>query len=274
MDKVIFSRSELYNLVWKFPIIQIARHYEISSMGIKNACEKMQIPLPGSRHWVTLEYKRKEKPALSRDYAGSNAIAILKKTYEMQLRSSSKSTPLLDLTQSIKADPKAPLTVPQQLSSPHPVIAASYEFWQQKISGKESDIDSDQILNLNVSDASMNRALLFMDSLIKLLEYRGHRFEKGISETGIVYLDNIAFEISLREALKRVIKSSNETSNYVCTGEFIFRIMKDSNKKEFRDGSVSIENSLALITAKLELMAAEEKRWKESCETDKNLCQI
>lgn len=49
MDKVIFTRLELYNLVWKFPIVQIAKHYDVSRMSIKNACDKMQIPLPGTK---------------------------------------------------------------------------------------------------------------------------------------------------------------------------------------------------------------------------------
>jgi hypothetical protein len=30
MDKITFTRSELYGLVWKFPIPQIAKHYNLA----------------------------------------------------------------------------------------------------------------------------------------------------------------------------------------------------------------------------------------------------
>jgi len=54
------------------------------------------------------------------------------------------------------------------------------------------------------------------------------------------------------------------TSNYIQTGVFILKIRKDSYKKEWRDGKISLENNLARIIAKLELIAVDEKRWKEA----------
>jgi len=262
MDKVIFTRAELYALVWKFPIIQIAKHYEISSAGIKNACSKMKIPLPGSKHWTTLEYKRKTTPRLSMDYTGSTAIGILKKTYEIQLRNTPKSTPLLDLVKSIKSDSDAPLTVPSKLTNPVNIVAKTFEYWKNKAKTNFQDND---ILYLNVCEKNMNRALLFMDTFIKLLEHRGHKFEHKEDQTGVVYLfDRIEIDVYLREALKRIPPTpSQDTSTYVYTGDLIFRIIKESNKKEWRDGPILLEENLALIVAKLELMAEEERKWKE-----------
>jgi hypothetical protein len=53
------------------------------------------------------------------------------------------------------------------------------------------------------------------------------------------------------------------TSDYIQTGVFILQIRKDSFKKEWRDGKISLENNLARMIATLELIAVEEKRWKE-----------
>jgi len=55
------------------------------------------------------------------------------------------------------------------------------------------------------------------------------------------------------------------TSNYIQTGVFILQIRKDSYKKEWRDGKISLENNRARIIAILELIAVDEKRWKEAC---------
>jgi len=54
------------------------------------------------------------------------------------------------------------------------------------------------------------------------------------------------------------------TSDYIQSGVFILQIRKDSYKKEWRDGKISLENNLARIIATLELIAVEEKRWKEA----------
>lgn len=260
MDKITFTRSELYGLVWKFPIPQIAKHYEVSSMGIKNACEKMKIPLPKSRYWIAPAYKRKNVPQLSLDFEGSNEVTILKKTYEMQLRVPSKSTPLSDLTQSIKNDSRAPLIIDKKLDKSIEIITVTKEYWESKILNKDIHVDKLQILDLNVSDEKVNRALLFMNTFIKLIQYRGHEFRKGLDGLDTVFFENgIEIKVDLREAQKRLTKNGlRETSGYIFTGDFIFRISRGLNKKEWRDGKVVLENNLALIMAKLELMAAED----------------
>ncbi|MDQ6531147.1 hypothetical protein [Flavobacterium sp. LHD-85] len=260
MDKITFTRSELYTLVWKFPILQIAKHYEVSSMGIKNACEKMKIPLPKSRHWIGPAYKRKNVPELSLDFNGNNEIAIFKKTYEMQLRVPLKSTPLLDLTQSIKNDVHAPLSVSDTLENPVEIISATKQYWESKIVDQDILLDKLEILDLYVSKENLDRALRFMNALIRLIQYRGHEFRKGLDGLDtVVFKNGTEIKVDLREAQKRLTKNSmRETWGYVFTGDFIFRISRGSNKKEWRDGKIILENNLALIMAKLELMAAEE----------------
>lgn len=260
MDKITFTRSELYDLVWKFPIPQIAKHYEISSMGIKNACEKMNIPLPKSRHWIRPEYKRKNIPELSLDFKGNNEVAILKKTYEMQLRVPAKSTPLLDLALSIKNDAQAPLGISEKLENNIGIIKSTKEYWERKILDQDALANKLEILDLSVSEENVDRALLFMDAFIRLVQYRGHKFSKGLDGLDtVIFKNGSEIKVDLREAQKRLFKNGlRETSGYIFTGDFIFRISKGSNKKEWREGRIILEDNLALIMAKLELMAAED----------------
>lgn len=258
MDKVSFTRLELYNLVWKFPIIQIAKHYEISTMEIKNACSKMEIALPNNRYWNKPEYKRPKAPKLSLDYNGNNQIHILKKRYEIQFRHTSKSSPLLDAVHQIKKDLSDLLIVKETLENPLEIVLATKEYFKNLKQNDRKDFL--EILNLNVADKNLNRALLFMDTFIKLLEFRGHQLIKNTKGADIILLKNgIEIEIDLREALKRItIEGKRETAEYVFTGEFIFRAKRESIKKEWRDGKVLLENKLAIILAKLELIAKEE----------------
>lgn len=265
MDKVTFTRLELYNLVWKFPIIQIAKHYEISSMGIKNACEKMHIPLPGSKHWIRLHYERKSIPKLSADYTGSSQITILRKMYESPLRKTVRSTPLILLIENIESDAEAPSKVPEVLSNPTEIVRKTQIYWDDLELNKNVQEEPVDILQLSVDQKNSNRALLFMDALIKLLQYRGHQFEKKGDGRDIILMHNeIEIDIHLREALKRIPpKPNKDAADYIFTGEFILQIRKGSYKKEWKDGKVPLEDNLTAIVAKLELIAVEEKLWKE-----------
>ncbi|WP_289659038.1 hypothetical protein [Flavobacterium panacagri] len=260
MDKITFTRSELYDLVWKFPLVQIAKHYEISTMGIKNACTKLEIPLPKTKHWTRPEYKRINTPKLTLDYKGNNEISIFKKRYEMQFRTTSKPTPLQELAGKIKSDENGPLQVFKKLKNPVAIVKITEKHWISKSLNDGIYEPKSNILDLNVSVDSINRALLFMDAFIKLIEYRGHKFGKSEDGFDTVFFSNgIEIKVDLREALKRITANGlRETTEYVFTGDFIFRVSRESDKKEWRDGKILLEDNLAIIIAKLELMALEE----------------
>lgn len=260
MDKVVFTRSELHTLVWKFPLIQIAKHYEISTMGIKNACDKLQISMPNNRHWYKPEFKRTKAPELSSDYTGNDQTHILKKTYEMQLRQTPKSTPLLDLVQKIKKDLNRHLVVGEKLENPVPIISITKDYLANYNLGQIDQANKLKILNLNISDKNTQRALLFMDQFIKLLEQRGHQFSKNKNGHDIiVFKTGIEIDVTLREARKRItIDGRRETSQYIFTGELILRVKRKSISKEWRDGKIMLEMKLAVILAKIEQIAEEE----------------
>lgn len=260
MEKVNFTRLELYELVWKFPISVIQKHYDVTRLGIKNACIKMEIPVPKSTYWLKFKYDKEHKRPLSNDYKGLESIAVPTKKYEIKLRSTSKFSTLLSLSETIKKDNTALAKVPAALVNPKEIISKTKDFWLQNSIIQNSLKNTDEVLFLNVSRDNMPRALLFMDTLIKLIENRGHQFEKGKDNKGAVIIDNkTTLTISLREALKRIPPRVGEDSaDYVFTGIFIFRVTLDSIQKEWRDGKISIEDQLSIITAKIELLAREE----------------
>lgn len=102
-----------------------------------------------------------------------------------------------------------------------------------------------------------------MDAFTKLIRYRGHSISKQYGNE-CVLIDGIYVEIDLREASKRIPPTTKHgTSEYIPTGEFIFKVGKYSGEREWRDGKVKLEEILAKIVAKIELIAQTEKEWEE-----------
>ncbi len=50
-DRVILQRETLHKEVWQMPIMQLAKKYGLSDVGLAKICRKMEIPLPPRGHW-------------------------------------------------------------------------------------------------------------------------------------------------------------------------------------------------------------------------------
>jgi hypothetical protein len=60
------KRSELYRLVWQEPMIQLAKSFAISDVGLAKICRKHDIPRPPRGYWAKCQWRVKWEP-LSRD---------------------------------------------------------------------------------------------------------------------------------------------------------------------------------------------------------------
>ncbi|WP_166923158.1 hypothetical protein [Flavobacterium poyangense] len=271
MERVTFTRIALHDLVWTMPVSQIAKQYDVSSMGIKSACERMQIPIPNSKYLVKARFNKELRPKLSENYTGSDSIEILKRIYEFEVRNSSKPSLLIDLINEIRNAKNAPVVVPESLSAPTEIIAKTQAYLENERGDGMLQKKHMETLNLHVTKNTIPRALRFMDALIKLLEYRGHKVGKGVYGSDLVFFnDGIEINIYLREAFKRIrAVASDDTYREVSTGEFIFRVSKGSSIKEWRDGSIPLEECLARIVSKIELMAMEERQWRAACDSSR-----
>ncbi len=59
MDSIHFTRKELYDLVWKEPLLTLSKKYDISDVGLRKVCIRMKIPLPKAGHWQKLRHGKK-----------------------------------------------------------------------------------------------------------------------------------------------------------------------------------------------------------------------
>jgi len=55
-DRVTLHRERLYAEVWKTPILQLAKKYGMSDVGLAKACRRLDIPLPPRGYWAKQAY--------------------------------------------------------------------------------------------------------------------------------------------------------------------------------------------------------------------------
>ena len=56
MEEIIFTREELYDLVWSEPLSLLAIKFNLSDNGIRKRCKKMNIPLPPVGYWSKIKF--------------------------------------------------------------------------------------------------------------------------------------------------------------------------------------------------------------------------
>ncbi|TPJ73055.1 hypothetical protein [Mesorhizobium sp. B2-7-1] len=52
------SRAELYEQVWKRPLIKVAADYNITGTGLKKICARHEIPTPERGYWAKLQHRK------------------------------------------------------------------------------------------------------------------------------------------------------------------------------------------------------------------------
>jgi hypothetical protein len=262
METIQLTRKELYELVWSTPLTKIAKKYTINSDGIKKICKEFNVPMPPNGYWSKIKFnKALEKDKLQEDFKGEDKIELTLKIEGED--DNSNQTPLTIAINQIKKDVKAPIRVPSRLVNPDKLTIQTQEYWEREKKERYYRDDAKVILPIRVEKNNKERALRFMDALVKLLKYKGHSFVKKNHEFFIV-VDEIEMLLDLREAKKRVPSTSAyTTSDYIPTGEFILKIGQYYKGKEWRDGKIKLEDLLPNIVAKIEIDAEAEKAQNE-----------
>ena len=85
----IFTRQELYDLVWSEPMRHLCKKYHISDRGLAKACGYANIPVPERGYWNKLQARHKvtRRPLPSRDLGVSDEVRIGLAWYEYPRKS-------------------------------------------------------------------------------------------------------------------------------------------------------------------------------------------
>jgi len=281
MSKPIWiSREELYENVWSTPMMQLAKEFNMSDVGLDKVCKKMEIPRPGRGYWRKIETGQKPKlkklPALTKN--GQSRVQIWPEKYR------NESLPKID-KQTTNIDFMSALV------DPHPLVEATQN---TLLNGKPDEKGiikkcAKRVLQINVTHGTVDRALLIMDTILKEAEKRGYfvaleKQDEGCKTT--ITVEGYTIEISLSEIIRAVKHESTEADeekyrsrpwlmpryDYIATGKLSLRIENAEYlgvRQKWNDAKVQrIDNYLGdfldglVLTAK----AKEQRRIREEQE--------
>jgi len=227
----------------------------------------MNIPLPKAGYWSKIQHGYKvPKPKLPAKYEGENETILCYRDKDGNyVEKVDEVTPQTKLKHELQNDPKLPLTVPENITRFDSLIAQAKKSLHKKSSEVYNYVgmratERDEI-NIMVSESNIDRALHFMNTLIKLLRARKHDIVIENNETYAVI-----FGEKLPIKFKEKAKISYETDTYGWRNRTyypsgILAFVHDKrpyNQKEWLDGKKPIESRLAEILAYFETYAKKE----------------
>ena len=168
------TRADLYDEVWTEPLRDVAKRYGISDVALGKICRKLGVPLPGRGYWArTAAGKVYERPALPPAEDGEPLeVAITPRVG----RDGGVDPEVRARVAAEKA--KAAIVVAAKLVKPHPLVAAASS--ALRANNRRSTFDSApdaRCLDIEVSPASLDRALRIMNALVGAFDERSLRVE-------------------------------------------------------------------------------------------------
>jgi hypothetical protein len=270
METIELTRKELYDIIWSTPLSKLTQQYEFTNDEIKKICKEFEIPMPEGGHWMKLKFNKiVKKEKLNPIFGGVYKIVFPIRNNDNPENLDQKS--LTIRTKENDNDSNASLIILDGITKLDILIQNTKRIHENsKKKGFKSDEKTDTV-SIYVEESNFNRALLIMDSFVKLLRDRGHSFRRDRNNWGPhIVVNDIEFSFYLREIRKRIPSDKPFNScTYNPTGILVMKIGESFKAKEWKDGSIKLEKQLVKIVTKIELEAEVELIWREQCRLDK-----
>jgi hypothetical protein len=198
------TREALYEEVWSAPATIVSPRYGLSDAGLLKVCKRLQIPVPGRGYWARVQAGRSvRKPPLPALASGRRLGPTPLSPDEVALRARVQEAVL----QTRESQPQ--ISVPSDLVEPHALVRAAAsrlkqrEGWDHPAGVRSAP---KEVLNLQVTMNSLDRALRLMDTLLKALEPSGFTArvdeEKGAT---LLVGEGTTLSISIIEQVRRTV---------------------------------------------------------------------
>jgi len=262
MDPIVLSRKELYELVWQESMLSLSKRYNISDVGLRKMCIRMEIPVPSAGYWAKVQFGKKvKKTALSANYKGEVTAKLQLRDENNPAADRNSPSPRTLKIQEVERDESLSLQVPEKLLKPDPLIAQTKSILSKKKPDGYNYIgivsSSYEGLDIRVAKTNVDRVLLFFDTLIRALKARGHYVEIRNRKT-LAIVGGHDFELFLREKMRKETVQERTWTRQVFHPKGILALQVGGwYGKEYKDGSTCLEEQLAKIIAGLELSAAQ-----------------
>jgi hypothetical protein len=262
METIKLTRKELYDLVWSESILSLSKRFNISDVGLRKLCIRMNIPIPLAGHWVKVKFGKPVKILkFPTKFEGTDIIEIKEfdKGSESAISGESETT---IKTKLIKSDPSLDFTLIQDFKNADPLIISAREGFKNKIIElknnkwyRESELISNHgFLDIRTRDKNIDRALKIANMLIVNLKKRGHNIILSYDGTDFI-VNGQTIKFSMMEK-SNYVETKSEYSSYSS------RVLVANNKlsikigrwdyREWVDGKVPLEENIPKIIAKIE----------------------
>jgi hypothetical protein len=167
----VYERKTLYKEVWAEPLKTVAERYGVSDVAVAKACRKLAVPLPGRGYWAK-RHAGQKLPVTPLPPLPAGTPPVIYRPWVSGYRSE-KPRP------AVRAKIPHPIVeVSETLVEPHRLVAQA-----DRLLGKRKSKDGiiprprQRCLDILVTAAVLERALLIMDALLKALEERNLKVE-------------------------------------------------------------------------------------------------
>ncbi|MPT35649.1 MAG: hypothetical protein E2604_11330 [Flavobacterium sp.] len=167
MEKISLSREELHDLVWSKPLSHLSKIYGIADYELRKICREFDIPVPQNGYWQMLKYNKPVSKIPLAPITDENKKITLHANAQ---ENGEKISPSQTGIENILNAPRDPAKVPEVLTKPHFLTLETKRHWAD-FNLKRYEYDrSIPYLSIRFEKPNQNRALIFMDALVKLLK--------------------------------------------------------------------------------------------------------
>lgn len=186
----VLTRKQLYEAVWTTPVVQLAKRYGLSDVGLAKVCGRHQVPRPGLGYWAKKQHgkdePRPELPAL--DDPKLQVVVLTERPTSEASGEPERYAEDDEVNGLIIAEREAPaVEVPASLRSPHPLVAAAMAddaVRAAEVRQKKPDMGWVDVTlqprgaiaraNISASKALKPRAYRAMNAVLRAAEERGY----------------------------------------------------------------------------------------------------
>jgi hypothetical protein len=185
-----FTAKQMFDMVWKTPVLILAKQIGVSDVGLAKACRKAGIVLPPRGYWAKSESKRPKKPKPP----ASDSNIEFRVLDPASLPEKPKPAP---------AAQRSSVEIPTTLSKPHPLVKRWLAAARRaKVVEGYLSLSPGEVLDAKISKGEVDRCAILFDTLIKEAERRGYVCQVGPGQTELSVLGE-QMGISIRERLER-----------------------------------------------------------------------
>ncbi|GMN11502.1 hypothetical protein MTsPCn9_26200 [Croceitalea sp. MTPC9] len=279
MLKKIYTRQELFDLVWNEPLSKLATKFNIETQYLKDICLENNIPLPTRGYWSKVRFNKEIEKITLPKIENKNPKINLDPRQQHKKFKTDYHRRAFELEQRRDLNFK----VPARISTYHPLIMTSKKLLE-KIDNSEKRLrywevaNENDLLPIHTDLKHRDRALRFMDTLIKIVEAMGCKIVFYCNSAHVEMFGQKT-EINLRQKVYR-IRNKDESGwsreSWEKSDKLEFQAGPSFNQKKWIDNTKrKLEECLPEIIAWIEKDCKywHDLRTEQAIEENKRLLQ-